>query len=72
MPRAGFELAIQMFERPKTVLDLDRAAVETGLKIESSSFYSFIQRQWKILVMRTLTICTHRQILLGLIKSRRI
>jgi hypothetical protein len=31
MPRAGFELAIPMFERLKTVLALDRAAIETGL-----------------------------------------
>jgi hypothetical protein len=30
MPRAGFEPAIPMFERPKTVLVLDRAAIETG------------------------------------------
>jgi hypothetical protein len=30
MPRAGFEPAISMFERPKTVLALDRAAIETG------------------------------------------
>jgi hypothetical protein len=30
MPRAGFEPAIPMFERPKTVLGLDRAAIETG------------------------------------------
>jgi hypothetical protein len=30
MPRAGFELVIPMFERPKTVLALDRAAIETG------------------------------------------
>jgi hypothetical protein len=28
--RAGFEPAIPVFERPKTVLVLDRAAVETG------------------------------------------
>jgi hypothetical protein len=26
MPRAGFDTAIPMFERPKTVRDLDRAA----------------------------------------------
>jgi hypothetical protein len=30
MSRAGLELAIPMFERPKTVLALDRAAIETG------------------------------------------
>jgi hypothetical protein len=30
MPRAGFELAIPIFERPKTVLALDRASIETG------------------------------------------
>jgi hypothetical protein len=30
MPRAGFEPAIPMFERPKTVLALDREAIETG------------------------------------------
>jgi hypothetical protein len=30
MPRAGFEPAIPMFERPKTELALDRAAIETG------------------------------------------
>jgi hypothetical protein len=30
MPRAGFESAIPMFEWPKTVLALDRAASETG------------------------------------------
>jgi hypothetical protein len=33
MPRAGFEAAIPMFERPKTVLALDRSAIETvGIK----------------------------------------
>jgi hypothetical protein len=30
MPRAGFETAIPMFEQPKTVLALDRSAIETG------------------------------------------
>jgi len=30
MPRAGFELAISTFEWPKTVLVLDRAAIEIG------------------------------------------
>jgi hypothetical protein len=30
MPRAGFEPAIPMFERLKTVLPLDLAAIETG------------------------------------------
>jgi hypothetical protein len=30
VPRAGFEPAIPMFEWPKTVLDLDRAAIEPG------------------------------------------
>jgi hypothetical protein len=30
MPREGFQTAIPMFERPKTVLALDRAAIETG------------------------------------------
>jgi hypothetical protein len=33
MPRAGFEPAIPMFERPKTVLALDSAAIETGVII---------------------------------------
>jgi hypothetical protein len=31
MTRAGYEPEIPMFERPKTVLALDGAAVETGL-----------------------------------------
>jgi len=31
MPRAGFVPAIPMFERPKTVLALDRAATGTGI-----------------------------------------
>jgi hypothetical protein len=30
MLRAGFETAISTFERPKTVLVLDRSAIETG------------------------------------------
>jgi hypothetical protein len=30
MPGAEFESAIPMFERPKTVLALDRVAIETG------------------------------------------
>jgi hypothetical protein len=30
MPRAGFETAIPMFERPKTVRALERAAIGTG------------------------------------------
>jgi hypothetical protein len=43
MPRAEFEPAIPMIERPKTVLALDRAAIETGklmlrFKIKSYSF----------------------------------
>jgi hypothetical protein len=29
MPRAGFEPVIPLFERPKTVIDLDRASIET-------------------------------------------
>jgi hypothetical protein len=36
MPRAGFEHAIPMFERPKTVRALDRAAIGTGI-------YNFVQ-----------------------------
>jgi hypothetical protein len=32
MTRPGFEPAIPVFERPKTVLALDRAAIETGVK----------------------------------------
>jgi hypothetical protein len=32
IPRAGFELTIPVFERPKTVLALDRAATGTGWK----------------------------------------
>jgi hypothetical protein len=31
MPRTGFELAISTFERLKTVLALDRSAIETGM-----------------------------------------
>jgi hypothetical protein len=34
MPRAGFEPVIPMFERPKTVLALDRSAIETGYLIK--------------------------------------
>jgi len=30
MPRAGLEPATPMFERPKTILALDRAIIETG------------------------------------------
>jgi hypothetical protein len=30
MPRAGFEPVIPVFERPKTVRALDRAAIGTG------------------------------------------
>jgi hypothetical protein len=41
MPRAGFETAIPMFERPKTILALDRAAIETGSKfLRSTKYYS--------------------------------
>jgi hypothetical protein len=32
MPRAEFEPVIPIFERPKTVLALDHAAIETGKK----------------------------------------
>jgi hypothetical protein len=35
MPRAGFEPEIPMFERPKTVLALDRSAIETGSNIST-------------------------------------
>jgi len=34
MPRAGFQAAIPMFERPKTVRALDRATIWTGDLIE--------------------------------------
>jgi hypothetical protein len=33
MPRPRFEPAISTFERPKTVLALDRSAIEIGLNI---------------------------------------
>jgi hypothetical protein len=33
MPRAGFELAIPMFELSKTVLALEQAAIGTGIII---------------------------------------
>jgi hypothetical protein len=33
MPRAGFGPAIPMFERPKTVLALDRATIEIGSEV---------------------------------------
>jgi hypothetical protein len=33
MSRTGFEPAIPMFKRPKTVRDLDRAATGTGIII---------------------------------------
>jgi hypothetical protein len=36
MPRAGFELAIPMFERPKTAHALDRAGIETGHILKQS------------------------------------
>jgi hypothetical protein len=32
MPLAGFEPVIPMFERPETVLALDRAAIGTGFE----------------------------------------
>jgi hypothetical protein len=37
MPRARFEPAIPMFERPKTVLALDSAAIETGPAVTTTS-----------------------------------
>jgi hypothetical protein len=46
MPRAGFEPMIPVFERPKTVRTLDRAAIGTGpvlhikLKSNLTSFLS--------------------------------
>jgi hypothetical protein len=42
MLRAGFEPATPMFERPKTVLALDRAAVETGLPIKQQANGTFV------------------------------
>jgi hypothetical protein len=43
MPRAGFENAIPMFERPKTVLALDRAAIGTGHIYVCASNYNAYQ-----------------------------
>jgi hypothetical protein len=39
MPRVGFEHAIRMFERPKTVYVLDRAVPVIGFLIEYESCY---------------------------------
>jgi hypothetical protein len=53
MPRAGFEPAIPMFERPKAVLPLDRAATETGRllplepKYPQSVWDLKLWRQWR-------------------------
>jgi len=46
MPREGFELAIPMFERLKTVLALERAAIETGYKYNTA--YKYYVRSVKI------------------------
>jgi hypothetical protein len=42
MPRAGFEPAIPIFERPKTVLASNRAVIETGT---IKSRYRYLQVQ---------------------------
>jgi hypothetical protein len=39
MPRAGFESAIPMFERPKTVRTLDLAAIGTGGQVVNQTYY---------------------------------
>jgi hypothetical protein len=41
MPRAGFEPEIPMFERPKTVLALDRAAIWTGPDWVYNEIYAY-------------------------------
>jgi hypothetical protein len=41
MPREGFEPAIPMFERPKRVLGLDRAAIETGVRKKHGDKFTF-------------------------------
>jgi hypothetical protein len=46
MPRAGFEHGISTFERPKTVLALERAAIETGYKYNTA--YKYYVRSVKI------------------------
>jgi hypothetical protein len=38
MPRAGVEPPIPVLERPKTVLALDRSAIETGTVISISLY----------------------------------
>jgi hypothetical protein len=38
MPRAGIETAISILERPKTVLDLDRSAIQTVLFISYTTY----------------------------------
>jgi hypothetical protein len=40
MPQAGFKPAIPMFERPKTVRALDRAAIGTGLSISKLRIFN--------------------------------
>jgi hypothetical protein len=52
MPRAGFELAIPMFERLKTVLALERAAIETGA-FELSRPHINSRRKWLAAVLVT-------------------
>jgi len=45
MPRAGFEPTIPMFERPKTVLALQRAVIETGRVLPQTNFiYTLITK----------------------------
>jgi hypothetical protein len=39
MPRMGFKPTIPMFERPKTVRDLDRAAIGTGISRDLALYF---------------------------------
>jgi hypothetical protein len=46
MPRARFEPAISMFERPKTVLALHRAAIETGYKVPHYVIFAYLRNYY--------------------------
>jgi hypothetical protein len=54
MPRAGFEPAIPIFELPKTVRVLDRAAIEIGIYIcvcvceQKGNFYNNFNNNFRI------------------------
>jgi hypothetical protein len=70
MPGAGFETAIPMFERPKTVLALDPAAIETGtFESHPHDFHCCTEILLVSVYMRAYALCLCHSIQFSLLVS---